>query len=251
MISREFEGHEEEVTPMDISAVEQVRVELTDEDKEALSEALEDMVEPVDVYLFIANNCPTCGEALKLMKIIADSAPSKPGKGKLIRLHVYYKERDEDIFKKFRISRVPTIALIDGYIRWTGTPSGEEIRALVETIIRISEGESQLEDETKRKIREQLNSNVYVEVIVTPACPYCPYVALLANMIAYEAWKAGKPLVTADTIEAYENMDIAYKYQVMSVPTVAINGVVVYVGVPHEEDFIERIISLSRTKYEK
>ena len=251
MVSKELETREEEVTPVDASAVEQVKVELTDEDKEALSEALEDMVEPVDVYLFIADNCPTCSEALKLMKIITDSAPSRPGKGKLIRLHVYYKERNEDMFRKFRVSRVPTISLIDGYIRWTGTPSGEEIRALIETIIRISEGESQLEDETKRKIREQLNNDVYVEVIVTPTCPYCPYAALLANMVAYEAWKAGKPLVIADTIEAYENMDIAYKYQVMSVPTVAINGVVAYVGVPHEEDFIERIISLSKVKYKK
>ncbi len=251
MASRNNSVSDEEVTPVDLSAVEQVRVEFTEEDREALREALEDMVEPVDIYVFKASKCPTCSEALKLVNTIVEESPERPGKGKLLRLHVYDKDEHSELFNKFRVSRVPTVALVDGYVRWTGTPSGEEIRALVETIIRISEGESQLEETTKKKIREELNNEVYIEVIVTPTCPYCPYAALLANMIAYEAWKAGKPLVVADTVEAYENMDIAYKYQVMSVPTIAINGVVTYVGVPHEEDFIERILSMSRIKYKR
>ena len=251
MASRSSNVSDEEVTPVDLSAVEQVRVEFTEEDREALREALEDMVEPVDIYVFKASKCPTCGEALKLVSTIVEEAPERPGKGKLLRLHVYDRDEHSEFFNKFKVNRVPTVALVDGYVRWTGTPSGEEIRALVETIIRISEGESQLEESTKRKIREKLNNEVYIEVIVTPSCPYCPYAALLANMIAYEAWKAGKPLVIADTVEAYENMDIAYKYQVMSVPTIAINGIVTYIGVPHEEDFIERILSMSRIKYKR
>lgn len=250
MSSRDTGIQDEDITPVDSSAVEQVKVEFTEEDREALREALEDMVEPVDIYVFVSRDCPTCNETLKLMKIIADEAPVRPGKGKLIRLHVYHSEKDKDVFEKFNVSRVPTVALIDGYIRWTGTPSGEEIRALVETIIRISEGESQLDETSKRKIREQLKDRVYIEVIVTPLCPYCPYAALLANMVAYEAWKNGKPLVTANTIEAYENMDIAYKYQVMSVPVIAINGIVAYMGVPPEDEFVEKVVSLSRMRYE-
>ncbi len=246
---KDVEVHEEEVTPVDMTAKEQVKIELTEEDREALREALEDMVNPVDIYVFLDSEakCPTCGETLKLAKIIEEESPVRNGQ-KLIRLHVYYKGKDSEAFKKYRIERTPTFALVDGYVRWTGTPSGEELRAVIETIIRISEGDSQLEDSTRKRIREQLESEAYIEVIVTPSCPYCPYAALLANMLAYEAWKLGKPLIIADTVEAYENMDIAYKYQVMSVPTIAINSVVAFIGVPYEEDFIERVISLSKIK---
>ncbi len=247
---KDVEVHEEEITPVDVTAREQVRVELAEEDIEALREALEDMVNPVEIYVFLdsENKCPTCGETLKLAEIIEREAPIRNGQ-KLIKLYKFYKGKDDEAFKKFRVERTPTFALVDGYVRWTGTPSGEELRAVIETIIRISEGDSQLEDTTRKRIQEQLENEAYIEVIVTPSCPYCPYAALLANMLAYEAWKLGKPLIVADTVEAYENMDIAYKYQVMSVPTIAINGVVAFIGVPYEEDFIERVISLSKIKH--
>ncbi len=247
---KDVEVHEEEITPVDVTAKEQVRIELAEEDIEALREALEDMVNPVEIYVFLDSEkkCPTCGETLKLAEIIEREAPIRNGQ-KLIKLYKFYKGKDDEAFKKFRVTRTPTFALVDGYIRWTGTPSGEELRAVIETIIRVSEGDSQLEDATRKRLQEQLENEVYIEVVVTPACPYCPYAALLANMLAYEAWKLGKPLIVADTVEAYENMDIAYKYQVMSVPTIAINGVVAFVGVPYEEDFIERVISLSKIKH--
>ena len=61
-------------------------------------------------------------------------------------------------------------------------------------------------------------------------------------MFAFEAWRNGKKDFIADTVEAYENPDIADKYHVTSVPAIAINGILAFVGVPYEEDFIERII---------
>ncbi|MGC8675677.1 thioredoxin family protein [Fervidicoccus sp.] len=49
----------------------------------------------------------------------------------------------------------------------------------------------------------------------------------------------------ADTVEAYENTDIADKYNVMSVPVIAINGEVAFVGLPYEVDFVEKVKELS------
>ncbi|MEM1712318.1 MAG: thioredoxin family protein, partial [Acidilobaceae archaeon] len=131
--------------------------------------------------------------------------------------------------------------------RWTGIPAGEEIRALVETIMRISENESGLEEETKNILRT-LKGKVHIETIVTPSCPYCPYAVLLAHMMAYEAYKQGNPIILSEAVEAYENPDVADKYGVMSVPAIAINGRLVFVGVPYEEDFIEYIKAASEGK---
>ena len=217
-------------------------MEIDQETREAIREAFQDLVKPVTVNVFIGLNCQYCDEALKIAKVLEEEAPVKNGK-KLVKVSIYEKGKDDEVFKRQSIERVPTITLLDGVIRYTGTPSGEEIRGLVETIIRISQEDSGLDSETIEKIKE-LSEPVHVEVIVTPQCPYCPYAALLTNMFAFEAWRHGKKNFIADTVEAYENPDIADKYNVMSVPAIAINGVLAFVGVPYEEDFIERIIDI-------
>lgn len=228
----------------------------TEIDEELINElrdTLAYMVNPVTIDLFIDSDdkCETCADAYKLIKTIADAAPVKDGK-RMIELRVFSKSKQEDLeeFKKQNVERVPTVAMLGGIVRYTGTPAGEEIRGLIETIMRISEGESGLEPETKKALAS-LKGQVHIENVVTPSCPYCPYAALLINMFAYEAWKQGNPKVIADTVEAYENMDIAEKYGVMSVPAIALNGVMSFIGVPYEEDFVTYVISASEGKLEE
>ena len=218
-----------------------------------LKDTLAYMVNPVTIDVFIddPSRCETCEDAYKLMKTIADASPVRQGKN-MIELRVFSKSRPEDLeeFKRQNVERVPTVAMLGGVIRYTGTPAGEEVRGLIETIMRISENESGLEPETKKSLAN-LKGTVHIEVVVTPSCPYCPYAALLANMFAYEAWKQGNPKVIADTVEAYENMDIAEKYGVMSVPAIALNGVMSFIGVPYEEDFINYVAAASEGKIEE
>ncbi|MEM0373274.1 MAG: thioredoxin family protein [Sulfolobaceae archaeon] len=221
----------------------------TEEVRTALAEALRDMKDPVDVYVFIDSNdrtCRYCQVTKRFLEFMSENSP-KGADGKLLRVHVIDKAKDEKLFKEFNVERVPTVALLNGKIRWTGTPLGEEVRALVETIIRISQKESGLSETTKQIIRSKLNGEVLIETIVTPSCPYCPYAALMANMIAYESCIVGKCNVVSDIIEAYENQDIAEKYGVMSVPTMAINGSVEFIGVPYEENLIQTIIEKSNS----
>jgi glutaredoxin-like protein len=218
-----------------------------------LKDTLAYMVNPVAIDVFIddPSRCETCEDAYKLMKTIADASPVRQGK-KMIELRVFSKSRPEDLeeFKRQNVERVPTVAMLGGVIRYTGTPAGEEVRGLIETIMRISENESGLEPETKKSLAN-LKGTVHIEVVVTPSCPYCPYAALLANMFAYEAWKQGNPKVIADTVEAYENMDIAEKYGVMSVPAIALNGVMSFIGVPYEEDFINYVVAAAEGRIEE
>jgi len=216
-------------------------LELTPDFMEELRETLADMIDPVSIDVFIGPNCGTCDDTVRLMKAIEESAPVRNGR-RLIQLRIFDKGNrgHHDAFRAQNVERVPSVTLLDGYIRYTGIPAGEEIRGLIETIMRISEGDSGLEDSTKEAIAD-IKGRVYIETVVTPSCPYCPYAVLLANMFAYEAYKQGVRNIISDTVEAYENPDIADKYGVMSVPAIAINGRMTFVGVPYEEDFLEYI----------
>ncbi len=221
-------------------------LDLSPEFRQELRETLAEMINPVTVDLFLARSgCHTCEDTLKLLKVFEEEAPERNGE-KLLKLRVFYKEdpQHQEEFKRQGVQRVPTVSFLGGLARWTGIPAGEEIRALVEVIMRLSEDDSGLDDTTKEELRK-LKGKVYIETIITPSCPYCPYAVLLAHMFAFEAWKQGNPVVISDAVEAYENPDIADKYGVMSVPSIAINGVLVFVGVPYEEDFIKYVKAAS------
>lgn len=214
---------------------EVVRVEIDEETREAIREALQDMKDPVDIHVFVDDDCITCKETLKLVRVLKEEAPND-----LIRVHPHHRKVNEEAFKKHGVERVPTLTLLDGTIKYVGTPAGEEMRGLIETIIRISQKDSGLDDATIAKIKD-IKERTRVEVIVTPQCPYCPYASLLVNMFAFEAWRAGNKTFVTETIEAYENPDIADRYNVTNVPAIAVNGVLIFVGVPYEEDLVERI----------
>lgn len=226
------------------------KVGISKEDLEELEATLKDMREPVDVYTFVDSACRYCSNTIRLIETLLSVSP-KIGGSSLIRHRVVKREADaEGLFKKFGVSRVPTVLMIEGHIRYTGMPAGEEIRGLIETLIRLSTGDSGLNKDTAREIAN-LKGPVKIDVIVTPTCPYCPYAALLANMFAFESYRSGSKLITADVIEAYENPDIADKYGVMSVPTLAVNGEVEFIGVPYEDQLLERVVDHSRREYLK
>lgn len=226
------------------------QVNFSKNDIEDLKVALSDMKEPVTIYTFVSDDCKYCESTVKLMNILAEASPVRNGE-RLIKQVVVDKRNDPlRLFEKFKVSRVPTVAMLEGYIRYTGMPAGEEVRGLVETIIRISREDSGLSSATIEKIAA-LKGEVHIEVIVTPTCPYCPYAALLANMFAFESFRSGNRVIIGDTVEAYENPDIADAYGVMSVPTVVINRSVEFVGLPYEEQLLEKIIGHSEKVWKK
>jgi len=223
-------------------------LDLSEEFKRDLEDTLATMVKPVEVHVFIGSMCETCSDTLALMRFFRDASPLKGGRRMLeLKVFDYEKREHREEFAKQSVTRVPTVSFLNGLARWTGIPAGEEIRALVETIMRISEDESGLEEETK-KILATLKGRVHIETIVTPSCPYCPYAVLLSHMLAFEAYKQGNPVILSEAVEAYENPDIADKYGVMSVPAIAINGALVFVGVPYEEDFITYVKAAAEGK---
>ncbi|MCC6022204.1 MAG: thioredoxin family protein [Desulfurococcaceae archaeon] len=220
-------------------------VRFSKEDLEALKNILAEMKNPVEVITFVGDICAFCSETVKLIDTLAMLSP-KVDNATLLRHQVYHYRRDgAEVFKKYGISRIPSVVMLEGQIRYIGMPAGEELRGFIETILRISSGDSSLSKKTSEML-SKVSKRVRIEVIVTPTCPYCPYAAFLANMFAFEAYKNGNRNIVSDIVEAYENPDIADKYGVTSVPAIVLNGEVEFIGVPEEFELLSRILEKLR-----
>ncbi|MEM1597863.1 MAG: thioredoxin family protein [Pyrobaculum sp.] len=223
-------------------------IEVDEETKEIIKEMLSQMENPVEINFFTSEACGGretnwCVPTEELLDLLVQLAPE----GKL-KVNKYRYEKNADVFKKFGVEpqRVPVVYFGDGFIRYLGAPMGEEVRAFIETVVRLSTGKTGLRQKTRAELSAIAQSGpkrVYVLTFVTPSCPYCPYAALMANMFAYES--RGK--VVSMVVEAFENPDIADMYGVTGVPTVILQaedaavGDVEFVGVPPEHELLARV----------
>ena len=86
---------------------------------------------------------------------------------------------------------------------------------------------------------------IKVEVFSTSTCPHCP-AAIDAAQKAKD--KLGDAIevdaVKIDDPSNPENRQRAIDYQIMAVPTIVINGEVVFVGAPAEEELIAHLESM-------
>jgi len=79
---------------------------------------------------------------------------------------------------------------------------------------------------------------VYIEMLTSPGCANCPAVKKLLKELADEL----KGDVTVEEVDITVEPTRAVQYGVMSVPAVAINGILKFVGVPKREELKRAII---------
>jgi thioredoxin reductase (NADPH) len=143
--------------------------------------------------------------------------------------------------KEMKVERTPTILIApEKYkIRYTGAPAGEEGRSFMQIIEQASFGDSMLTPKTRARLKT-LNEPRHVQVFVTPACPYCPGEVINAFSAAMER----PDLVSAECVESMENIDLARKYSVGSVPHTVVNGITISKGLQPEDRFVEGLLAL-------
>ncbi len=80
---------------------------------------------------------------------------------------------------------------------------------------------------------------IRVEVFTSNSCPHCP----AAIKVAEEAKNAIDADIDVEIVDINDpvNRQRAMDYQIMAVPTIAINGKVEFVGAPTKEQMIEKI----------
>ncbi len=84
---------------------------------------------------------------------------------------------------------------------------------------------------------------IKVEVFSTNSCPHCPS-AIDAAQVAKDKLGDAIDVEVLKIDESDENRQKAIDYQIMAVPTIVIDGEVVFVGAPSDDELIEKIESL-------
>jgi glutaredoxin-like protein len=188
---------------------------------------------PVKIIMFTQEvECKFCADTRKLVEEIG-------ALNKKISVQVYDFVADSQKAKKYDITRIPAIAIIgkqDYGIRIYGIPYGYELSTLIEAIVNVSRGTTNLSSKTKSILTEVKNS-VHIQVFVSLTCPHCPIAAGVAHKLAIES-----DFVTADVIDSGEFPDLAQKYAVMGVPKIIINEKIEFVGAFNEDLFAEHVL---------
>ena len=83
---------------------------------------------------------------------------------------------------------------------------------------------------------------IKVEVFVSDTCPHCPGAVVVANEA--KDVLGDKIDIEVLNIGDSDNRQRALDYQIMAVPTIAVDNEVAFVGAPSKEQLIEKIESL-------
>jgi len=202
---------------------------LQEKDREYLRGEFAKLTEPVKLVFFGSEDgCASCADTRQLLEETVEL-------GEKIDLAVYEMGSDGGKAEEYGVERAPTV-IVEGErdfgIRFIGIPSGYEYSSLIEDIIDVGTGKTELSAATKDALSE-LDGPVHIQVFVTPSCPYCPRAVRTAHMMAIESDK-----VTADMVMANEFPQLATRYSVMAVPKVVINEETSFEGAIPEEDFL-------------
>ena len=211
------------------------RTSLIPDDKKELlkNEFKEKLEKPVKILMFTQEiECRFCSDTRQLVQELATLNDK-------IRAEVYDFVADADKAKEYGIDKIPAVAIIgekDYGVRIYGIPYGYELQTLIEAVINVSRGKTDLSGETKAILAE-VKAPVHIQVFVSLTCNHCPVAAVVAHKLAVES-----NLVRADVIDGSEFPQLAQKYTVVGVPKVIINEKIEFMGAFNEDLFAEHVL---------
>ncbi|MCL7393536.1 MAG: thioredoxin family protein [Thaumarchaeota archaeon] len=180
--------------------------------------------------------CEYCAEVRSLAEEIAEL-------DNRISAEVYDFQSDKELAERLKVDKIPALLVFgekEYGVRFFGIPSGYEFMTLVDDIIYVSRGSSNLPAPLKEKVK-QIDRPVHIQVFVTPTCPYCPIAVRTAHQMAIENTN-----ITSDMIEVLEFPHLAHRYQVMAVPKIVINDRISFEGALPEALFVEHVLAALR-----
>jgi glutaredoxin-like protein len=191
------------------------------------------LVDPVKIVMFTQEmECRYCNETRRLAQEIG-------GLSDKITTEIYDFVKDADKAKEYGIDKIPALAIIgkkDYGVRYYGIPYGYELQTLIEAIVNVSKGTTDLSEKTKAVLKD-VKAPVNIKVFVTLTCPHCPGAAAIAHKLAVECDN-----IKTDVIESSEFPDLAMKYNVIGVPKIVINDKVDFMGEFNEDLFAEHVL---------
>ncbi|MEO0092696.1 MAG: thioredoxin family protein [candidate division WOR-3 bacterium] len=177
--------------------------------------------------------CASCHLTLELLQELTNLSDK-------LELKVYDILKDQAVAKQFEIDKVPAIVLegerIYG-IRFFGIPSGYEFAVLLEDLVDVSRGVTDLALETITQLNTLIR-RIHIQVFTTPTCPYCPIMVRMAHKFALMSER-----IKADMVSSVEFPQLADKYSVLAVPKTIVNdGLVEIDGALPENAFLQEVM---------
>ena len=207
---------------------------IPEDKKELLKKDFEEKLDkPVKILMFTQEiECRFCSDTRQLAQEIATLSDK-------ITAEVYDFVADAQKAKEYGVDKIPALAIIgekDYGVRIYGIPYGYELQTLIDAIINVSRGKTDLTDKTKQILTE-VKKPVHIQVFVSLTCNHCPIAAAVAHKLAIES-----DLVKADVIDGTEFPQLTQKYAVMGVPKIIINEKIEFVGAFNEDLFAEHVL---------
>lgn len=207
---------------------------IPDEHKEHLrSELTEKLKNPVKIIMFTQElECQFCAQTRQLINELAALNDK-------IRVEIYDVVANVNKANEYGVDKVPALAVVgekDYGLRFYGLPYGYEFQTLLEAVINVSQGKTDISDKTREMLKE-VKTPVHIQVFVTLTCPHCPFAASTAYKFAIE-----NNLIKADVIDASEFPQLAIKYAVMGTPKTVINDKIDFIGALPEDLFLEHVL---------
>ena len=179
------------------------------------------LVEPVKIFFFGCGS-QYCHVAEQLYSEISELS------GKIMVL------KGDDVFDGF----APTVilkSLNEGVVKFRGIPSGTEFPVFIETIVRISNGETGFTRRFEEDVR-RIDKHINIKIFTTPSCPYCPKMVSTAYMFALL-----NENVEADAWEIMEFPSVKNRYEVLAAPKIVVNDEVYFEGLVSPDKFLKNI----------
>lgn len=147
---------------------------------------------------------------------------------------------DKDEAIKYGVDKIPATVLLDENdkdygIKFFGIPSGYEFASLLEDIKMLGTGITGLDPSVEESVKK-IDSEVHMQVFVTPTCPYCPQAVITAHKFAYL-----NENIKSDMVEATEFPHLSNKYNVRGVPRTVINENTFLEGAAPEQMVLDKV----------
>ncbi len=215
---------------------------LDEKSREELKVILANLKSQVRLLFFTQKTgCQTCSRQEELLRELCSLTDK-------LKLEVNDLVLNGDTALNYKIDKAPATAVLgarDYGIRFYGLTAGNEFTSLIETVIMVSAGRSNLDPQLEELVKK-IKTPVHLQVLVTLTCPYCPAMVRVANQFAL-----ANEHIRADMVEAAEFPEVARKYQVTGVPRTVINGARTFDGaLPAPAVYLEIIKAVDPGQYD-
>ena len=190
---------------------------LTEKNRTEISFLIGDLKSKVNILAFYSEeSCPTCHVTIQYVEEICELSED-------LNLYKFEKTKHPEIFKKYKISKVPALIVSDSEsfnsgIYFYGIPSGYEIHSFIHAIRMVSGTENKIESEIIERIK-RIDKMLHLEVFITPTCSFCPQAVINGHILAFY-----NDQITCDMIESTSMREYAKRFEISSDPVTIING---------------------------